>query len=84
MKFSFKIFVYDCVVGYIGDDCALDVNLPPVITGSRIVGGCDVRGSNPCIFFSIFVIQFASIDTSSCKFVSIMQYGVSRTFIPLY
>ena len=71
-----------CPVGFLGVDCSIDASLPPVITGTRTGPVCDARGPNPCIFVSIFVTNFAFIDTFSCRFVrmtsQLVVFGISN------
>jgi len=61
--------IYCDVAGFLGVDCSVDAALPPVIGGIRTGPVCDIRGPNPCTFISIFLTQFAFIDTFSCRFV---------------
>jgi len=61
--------IYCDVAGFLGVDCSVDAALPPVIGGIRTGPVCDIRRPNPCTFVSIFLTQFAFIDTFSCRFV---------------
>ena len=61
--------VFLLVSGYFGNDCSLDVALPPVITGIRMGPVCDVRGPQPCTFLSLFVTGVHFSASFVCKFV---------------
>jgi len=57
------------VAGLLGEDCSVNASLPPVIIGSRTSPVCDARGPNPCTFVSLFLSNFAFIETFSSRFV---------------
>jgi len=63
------VYLYCCFVGSLGFDCSINASLPPLIIGSRRSPVCDARGPNPCLFVSLFLANFAFLDTFSCRFV---------------
>jgi len=70
-------WMYYCfIAGYLGVDCSIDASLPPVITGTRTGPVCDARGPVPCTFVSLFLTNFAFIDTFSCRFVRMTSRAI--------
>ncbi|XP_064617563.1 uncharacterized protein LOC135481788 isoform X2 [Liolophura sinensis] len=60
-----------CEADRIGDDCNIDRNTPPAVTGLPRRGLCDLR-NRKCDRTLVYGTQFARSDTLTCKFVQVL------------